>query len=77
MATSNQSIFELKPYLQPFPYGVLQFFGDSLPLKLIVICSVGREGEESRAARIAKEVLGTEIDPKQPYGEVSGLLYSR
>lgn len=33
--------------------------------------SKGREGEQSRAARIAKEVLGTEIDPKQPYGEVS------
>lgn len=31
----------------------------------------GREGEQSRAARIAKEVLGTEIDPKHPYGEVS------
>ena len=31
----------------------------------------GKEGEQSRAARIAKDVLGTEIDPKQPYGEVS------
>ncbi|KAK9900783.1 RmlC-like cupin [Cystobasidium minutum MCA 4210] len=47
---SKPSLFEVKPYLQPFPYG--------------------KEGENSRAARIAKEVLGTEIDPKQPYGEI-------